>query len=289
MLFTPVRNGRRRLGVLALSYASIVAIGALSWSAKEFHVGALAAIPLLFIAYYTRLPAALVTAFISGIVLTLVDYPIIPHGGQIVISPVPDAIAFSVTLCAVVVVAERLRASTMQNVALRERLSEALTRADQDTLTGIGNRRFFLRRLRAAIYAMSGRDSIGVLFADLDGFKKVNDTSGHPIGDRVLAVAAERLRHAIRGNDTLARIGGDEFAILIEHLPEHPETDLLIAKIEAEFAHPINVDDEDFVVGITVGLATAPEDGLDAQSLLRIADDRMYRKKEAKRSGRSIS
>ena len=82
MVFTPIRNGRRRVGVLALSYLSLIAIGALSWSAREFHVGALAAIPLLFIAYYTRLPVALITAFVSGIVLTLVDYPLIPHGGQ---------------------------------------------------------------------------------------------------------------------------------------------------------------------------------------------------------------
>lgn len=289
MVFTPIRNGRRRVGVLALSYLSLIAIGALSWSAREFHVGALAAIPLLFIAYYTRLPVALITAFVSGIVLTLVDYPIIPHGGQLTISPLPDAVAFSVTLCAVVVVAERLRWSTMQNVSLRERLDEALTRADQDTLTGIGNRRFFLRRLRTAIYTMSGRDSVGVLFADLDGFKSVNDTAGHPIGDRVLSVVAERLRHAIRGNDTLARIGGDEFAILIERLPEHAESHSLIEKIEAEFANPINVNDEDFEVGITVGLAIAPDDGLDPQSLLRIADRRMYQKKEAKRSPRNTS
>jgi diguanylate cyclase (GGDEF)-like protein len=289
MVFTPVRNGRRRMGVLALSYVSLIAICALSWLAREFHVGAVAAIPLLFIAYYTRLPVALFTAFISGIVLTAVDYPIIPHGGKITISPVPDAIAFSITLCAVVVVAERLRRSTMQNVALSERLNEALTRADQDTLTGIGNRRFFLRRLRAAIHTMSGRDSVGVLFADLDGFKQVNDTSGHPIGDRVLSVAAERLRHAIRGNDTLARIGGDEFAILIERLPAHTESHSLIEKIEAEFTNPINVNETDFNVGITVGLAIAPDDGLDPQSLLRIADGRMYQKKEAKRSPRSLS
>lgn len=277
------------MGVLALSYLSLIAIGALSWLAREFHVGALAAIPLLFIAYYTRLPVALVTGFVTGIVLTLVDYPLIPHGGQITISPLPDALAFSVTLCAVVLVAERLRRSTMQNVALRERLNEALTRADQDTLTGIGNRRFFLRRLRAAIHGMSGRDSVGVLFADLDGFKTVNDTAGHPMGDRVLSVVAERLRHAIRGHDTLARIGGDEFAILIERLPEHAESQSLIEKIEAEFTNPINVDDEEFPVGITVGLAVAPDDGLDPHALLRIADGRMYQKKEAKRSPRNIS
>lgn len=288
MLFPPPRRGRQRGVVLALSYLSLGGIGLLSWLATDVHVGALAVIPLLFIAYYAPLSAALATAFIAGIALALADSAVIAHGAVFRISPLPDALAFSVTLCAVVFLAERLRTRTRQNAALRESLNEALSRAEQDTLTGIGNRRFFLRRLRTALHSLRAQERAGILFADLDGFKAVNDGAGHAIGDRLLVLAAERLRHAIRSHDVLARIGGDEFAILVERLRDSAEMAAIAENIEAQFSDPFNLDRVEHRVGITLGAAIAPADGRDPEMLLQTADRRMYQKKEAKRASRTL-
>ena len=171
----------------------------------------------------------------------------------------------------------------MQNAVLREHLELARTQAEHDSLTGIPNRAFFLQQVRACIRAMSANEYIGVLFADLDGFKEVNDRAGHIAGDRVLVLAAERLRHTIRTNDLLARIGGDEFAILIAHLHDRSEAETLALKAESQFADPFRVEGQEFHLGVTIGVSIAPDDGLDPHALLGIADERMYRLKQGKR------
>jgi diguanylate cyclase (GGDEF)-like protein len=275
-----------RVPVLSISYATLIAITVFDYFALHVHVGVVAVIPLLFIAYYARLPIALTTAGISGALLALLDRDAIPGGAVMHMSPVMDAVSFAVSLCAVVIVAERLRMSTVQNAILREHLQLARAQAEHDSLTGIPNRAFFLQHLRACIRAMNAREYVGVLFADLDGFKEVNDRAGHVAGDRVLVLASERLRHSIRTNDILARIGGDEFGIVIAHLHDRTEADALSAKIEAQFNDPFSVDRDEFRVGVTLGVSIAPQDGLDPDALLSTADERMYRLKEAKRGNR---
>jgi diguanylate cyclase (GGDEF)-like protein len=281
---SPERHQRQV--ALTASYAALIATVIFAYLSSHAHVGIIAIIPLLFIAYYARLSVALVTAAFSGALLAFLDRDVFPGGAFVHISPAADALSFVLSLCVVVFVAERLRISSLQNTTLREHLQQALTQAERDSLTGVPNRAFFLQQLRACIRAMTANEHVGVLFADLDGFKAVNDRAGHIAGDRVLVHAAERLRHTIRTNDVLARLGGDEFVILIAHLHDRTEADALTEKIEAQFTDPFSVDNAEFRVGVTIGVSIAPQDGLDPNSLLRIADQRMYDRKEAKRRPR---
>jgi diguanylate cyclase (GGDEF)-like protein len=202
----------------------------------------------------------------------MLDRDMLPDAGRITLPPMLDAVILCGTLGATVLIAEALR--------------HARSQAEHDVLTRIPNRAFFLRRLTAAIAKSRGRP-IAVLFADLDGFKSVNDTAGHGTGDSVLELAAERLQHALRSNDIIARIGGDEFAILVDDLSDPDQTHEIVRHIERVIADPFRIGDRHFELGVTVGVSFYPNDGRDAKSLLRVSDTRMYSQKAAKRRGRS--
>lgn len=268
--------------VIAASYASLALISLVAWNTAQISVGALSVLPLLFIAYHCRLSVALGTAILMGIGLALLDYDVFGSGARIQIPPAAGAVVLSAALCGAVLTAEALRRASMQNVLLREHLQRARDAAGRDPLTGIANRMRFLEALSEAIAVSSGAP-IAVIFGDLDGFKAVNDSVGHSTGDLVLRLAAERLLHAVRAKDLVARIGGDEFAILIQHLSDGIHRP--IETIEAEFRDPFHVQGRSFSVGITLGASFAPADGVIPEELLRIADERMYRAKQAKRGG----
>ncbi len=154
-----------------------------------------------------------------------------------------------------------------------------------DELTGQPNRRLFLDRLTQGIElsARTGRP-LSLLYFDLDRFKLINDTLGHSIGDRVLKTIATRVSQILRSADTLARMGGDEFAVL---LPENSfDKALLVAKkIVQSVAQTISIADQDLVMAASIGIVDYPADGKDAETLLRHADIAMYR---AKTSGQNI-
>lgn len=259
----------KRTRVLVLSYAALVLIALAGWHTERLYIGSLAVVPLLFIAYHTTRPTALLTAVISGVLLAALDRDMIPGAMRLLLPAPLDAVILSSTLCAVVLVAEALRHAHQQ--------------AEHDVLTRIPNRNYFLKRLNEAIRtAKDGR--IAVLFADLDGFKAVNDTSGHAAGDAVLTHAAERLRHVVRSHDVLARIGGDEFAVLLHDFNDKGEVEIIGRHIENAIAQPFHVGDRRFNLGITIGTSFYPDDGRDAETLLRLSDAKMYRLKNAKRS-----
>jgi diguanylate cyclase (GGDEF)-like protein len=121
-----------------------------------------------------------------------------------------------------------------------------------------------------------------VFCLDLDRFKAVNDTLGHPVGDAVLRIAANRLNTCIREADTVARLGGDEFAIVASLAP--PEASALAARVVEEISQPYNLDGQRVVIGISIGIALAPTDGSDPDALLKNADLALYR---AKAQGRN--
>lgn len=271
-----------RIWVIAGSYALLVAIGFAAWYTERLYVGALAVLPLLFIGYHARLWIALATAIPSGIVLSALDREVAGASGRIVMPPLVDAAVLTCALCGAVIAAEALRRASIQNELLRANLERARRHADRDDLTGLANRRYFLRRLHKAI--VSAKDAqTGVLFCDLDAFKAVNDSAGHTAGDTVLRLAAERLLHAVRTGDVVARIGGDEFAILVAPLAPGIVLDSVAVQIEREFAQPFMVGSAVYGVGITIGCSIAPRDGTSAARLLELADERMYRAKESKR------
>src|SRR3569833_3951613 len=153
--------------------------------------------------------------------------------------------------------------------------------AYHDSLTRLPNRALFEDRL-GQLLAMSRRQNsrVAVLFIDLDRFKHINDTLGLGAGDRLLKVVADRLTTCLRAEDTIARMGGDEFTILLPGI-EHPEDAAKVAqKLLDAIAVPIQIDDQELFVGGSIGISLFPEDGQDTQALLKHADVAMYRAKE---------
>jgi diguanylate cyclase (GGDEF)-like protein/PAS domain S-box-containing protein len=165
--------------------------------------------------------------------------------------------------------------------AARAMALEMTHSAQHDFLTGLPNRMLFNDRVSQAIgLAQRHMKKVAVLFLDLDGFKHINDSLGHPIGDKLLQAIAKRLVDCVRGSDTVSRQGGDEFVVLLSEM-EQPEDAALTArrmlKAVAE-AHPI--DQHDLHVTTSIGVSVYPDDGLDAETLIKNADTAMYQAKE---------
>jgi diguanylate cyclase (GGDEF)-like protein/PAS domain S-box-containing protein len=150
-----------------------------------------------------------------------------------------------------------------------------------DALTGLPNRRLFQDRLAQALKeARRSGGNLGLLFLDLDGFKLVNDHLGHRAGDRMLREVASRLRAALRETDTVARMGGDEFTVIVPALRESRHAAAVARSLMEALADPLVLDGQEVFVRPSVGIALYPGDASDAESLVRNADAAMYRAKE---------
>jgi diguanylate cyclase (GGDEF)-like protein/PAS domain S-box-containing protein len=156
--------------------------------------------------------------------------------------------------------------------------------AHHDALTGLPNRVLFHECLDEALSRVRrDREKFAVLYLDLDQFKSVNDTLGHPAGDKVLVAAAERLRACLRAYDMVARFGGDEFAVLQLGLAGPHEASALADRIVTRLSEPYDIDGQEVVIGASAGIALAPADGETAEQLLANADMALY---QAKKNGR---
>lgn len=169
---------------------------------------------------------------------------------------------------------------------ITERLSmqqQLVYLAEHDHLTGLPNRTLFLDRLEAGIARARRRESLLALFyIDLDRFKPVNDQYGHHAGDRLLQSVTKRLRLAVREMDTVARIGGDEFAIILEDISEAEDATVVSKKLNDLIAPPFYLESgEKLTIGMSVGYALYPNHS-DCESLLRHADSAMYQAKKKK-------
>jgi diguanylate cyclase (GGDEF)-like protein len=151
--------------------------------------------------------------------------------------------------------------------------------ARYDALTGLPNRALFRDQMDAAVVGLRRRGPFAIHFIDLDEFKQVNDTLGHPCGDELLCVAADRLRAAVRGSDLVARFGGDEFVVLQYPLGHPKEAGALAERIVASLAEPYRISGNEVVIGASIGIALGPRDGTDADLLLKNADMALYRAK----------
>jgi len=153
--------------------------------------------------------------------------------------------------------------------------------ATHDELTGLPNRALFIDRIRQAIARSTRRDSLfAVLFVDLDNFKVVNDSLGHAAGDELLKEVAKLLRECVRIADTVARFGGDEFAMLVEETTAG-EADMTARRISDALSHSILIGGHSFFVSASIGISLYPTDGEDSDALLKNADSAMYQAKEA--------
>ncbi len=179
--------------------------------------------------------------------------------------------------------AAALVAMALEREAAAARMSQM---AHYDGLTGLPNRRLFTDRLAQALGRARRRQGrVAVLFLDLDRFKPVNDILGHAVGDQVLKELAARLKGALREEDTLARIGGDEFTVILEDLTRREDAVHVAERLLAAVTPPLEVDGQEVVVGASAGIALSPDDGDDAATLVKNADMAMYR---AKQSGRGV-
>jgi diguanylate cyclase (GGDEF)-like protein/PAS domain S-box-containing protein len=161
-----------------------------------------------------------------------------------------------------------------QTRAFQEQLEHE---AAHDALTGLPNR----RRMQDALGASLSQDAVAVLFVDLDGFKPVNDRFGHEAGDELLRQVGQRLSACVRENDVLARVGGDEFVILMPGVYDTADTEATCARIRELITAPFRIDGNDVVIGASVGVHLAPH-SCDPDEALRAADHAMYTIKKAR-------
>jgi diguanylate cyclase (GGDEF)-like protein len=212
-----------------------------------------------------------------------------------VIAAVPGAESSVVPgLIASIVVSSTVVVRFFRVVRDREAAEQALSHlAHHDQLTGAANRLLLMQRLSNAVLARGDKGpDLVLVFLDLDGFKKVNDVWGHPAGDRVLRTVAHRLTELVRANDTVARVGGDEFVLLCGDITEQQAL-LLGHRIRESVGLPIDIGPTRVSIGVSVGLlsvpaaagSTGPRGLLAADDLLRCADSAMY---EAKREGGGV-
>ena len=158
--------------------------------------------------------------------------------------------------------------------------------AYHDTLTRLPNRTLLNDRLVQAIsHAKRNNEKLSIMFLDLDRFKNINDTLGHMMGDKLLQIVADRLKKCLRECDTLARIGGDEFTILLPEIHSKSDSELIANKIIDTLKHPFNLDNQEVYISTSIGIAHYPADGETKESLIKHADIAMYAVKNKGKDG----
>jgi diguanylate cyclase (GGDEF)-like protein len=177
------------------------------------------------------------------------------------------------------------RAVGERTLELEEAKARAQHLADHDALTGLPNRRLLEDRLTQAL-AMSqrNREHTAVMFVDLDRFKTINDSLGHAVGDVLLKEVSQRLVNQLRTGDTICRIGGDEFVLVLPQIKRSSDAAQIAHKVIEQLSAPLMVEERELVVTPSVGIAVFPDDGRDAETLIRNADAAMYHAKEAGRA-----
>ncbi len=157
--------------------------------------------------------------------------------------------------------------------------------AHHDPLTNLPNRLLFSDRLSHALdHAERNLQQLAVMFVDLDRFKEINDSLGHAVGDQLLQEVAYRFAYHVRQEDTIARIGGDEFLVIMEQLSHESDASLVAQKLLDSLAGPFHVDEQEFYISASIGISLYPRDGKDVDSLVKNADAAMYRAKEQGRN-----
>ncbi|MDD2780771.1 EAL domain-containing protein, partial [Sulfuricurvum sp.] len=164
--------------------------------------------------------------------------------------------------------------------------NQLLHLATHDSLTGLPNRILFNDRLQMAIKKNQRKnEKIAVMFIDLDHFKQINDSLGHPVGDLLLVQVALRLRSILRESDTIARMGGDEFNILIDSLTQSDNLIDIAEKLIHAFKEPFTIEGNILYTTLSIGIALSPDDGITTEKLLKNSDTAMYRAKNEGRNG----
>ncbi len=174
--------------------------------------------------------------------------------------------------------------ATHEDITDVKRAEERITHvANHDALTGLANRSLFSEMLEQALKRVRRGERLAVLYLDLDHLKRVNDTLGHPIGDQLLKQVAQRLRSCVRDIDLVARLSGDEFAVIQSSIGDPADAATLATRIRETINTPFDLDGHHVVVDVSVGISVAPNDATELNELLKTADIALY---EAKNTGR---
>lgn len=254
------------------------------WGAAGLHPSM-----VVFSAPATPAPTRFTRARLAALTVAVVVVP--------VILAVQTALGLTLTIWAVVVFSiiafllvvarmylsmQQIQAANAEREAAQEQLAH---QAAHDPLTGLANRAQAMQLIAAALSrAQRSGALVGLLFVDLDRFKQVNDTLGHPAGDEVLVTVAERMRHTVRAGDAVARLGGDEFLVLLEPLDEQASGVAVGERVLAALGEPIPLHSGQHArIGASIGLAVSQDAGTDADRLLQEADLAVYRAKSAGR------
>ncbi|MBR9859118.1 MAG: diguanylate cyclase, partial [Gammaproteobacteria bacterium] len=186
------------------------------------------------------------------------------------------ASVFSLLIRRILLEPERLRRLVKKQTSQLELL------AFNDELTGLANRRFLTEQLDQALLNIRREGgSLALMYLDLDDFKRINDSTGHEDGDRLLIEVARRLRATVRETDIVGRLGGDEFAIILVNIKSAENARIVAEKIIANIGIPVQLTQNETVIGTSIGITLAPEDGSSCGELLRNADLAMYNSKRA--------
>ncbi|MGP1721815.1 HAMP domain-containing protein [Shewanella frigidimarina] len=167
-----------------------------------------------------------------------------------------------------------------QTRKLIEQQDQLIFLAEHDELTGIYNRRAFIKQIDTAIARdLRGENQAALLFIDLNKFKNINDTLGHSIGDEVIMTIAKRLVNSLRATDIVGRLGGDEFIVWLDMLPEPIDIEHKINQLLTNIKQPIIIGNHTLEVGASIGISVLPEHGLNSRELITAADTAMYQAK----------
>ncbi|MCK4721986.1 MAG: GGDEF domain-containing protein [Dehalococcoidia bacterium] len=198
-----------------------------------------------------------------------------------------DLTLISITAIFVLALSSALRKwrELRHEIALHKRTEETIKQlAYHDSLTGLPNRRLFIDRLNMAIaHAERNKHKLAMILLDLDQFKDVNDALGHSVGDELLQVVGERLANLLRKSDTVDRMGGDEFMLMLPAIARQEDAAMVAMKILEAFREPFVFDVHELRITTSIGIAIYPGDGEDADTLVKHADIAMY---HAKNQGR---
>lgn len=174
--------------------------------------------------------------------------------------------------------------------AARNEANELYLRATHDALTGLPNRALFYDRLRQSMHtALRANGRLGILNIDMDGLKPINDGHGHRAGDAALREIATRMLGAVRRSDTVARVGGDEFAVILPNVGGRDDVDAQRVRLAQQVGEPFEFEGRPLALGVSVGAALLPDDGTDMNALIEHADQAMYEAKRMRgpRAGRA--
>ncbi|MEP9375723.1 diguanylate cyclase [Aquabacter sp. CN5-332] len=231
---------------------------------------------------------------LKGYTFGAVDYIAKPINDAVLLSKVTvflDLHISKLRLKAAMEELERRNRQLEDEVEERRRIEKQIRHmATHDSLTGLGNRILFLDHLsRAVSHSDRHGDLFALLYLDIDGFKQVNDTHGHAVGDKLLCAIAQRLRGSLRNEDVTARLSGDEFAVIMAPVTDgetaQKQAERLCALLCEPYALAVGADTVNVVVGASIGVALYPAHSRDGTELMRLADAAMYNVKQNGKQG----